>query len=201
MGSTVLQCLEKRIMKFAVAIVALFGAAQSLSLGDQRFSCKECVHEMHDLGYLIHIAAPDIKQYLADNYCPTLDDAPNCEEDLTRGYLIMLAHVVEHFFIDGALHVCQTGGLCDVYAREYTCDECVAGLQWVEMYMEDPLQVAEYILYLMQNYCLDNICQDLVAKHFPPMHWMAMEKFMIPQEICNQEPVCTGEPDWTRPPQ
>ena len=28
--------------------------------------------------------------------------------------------------------------------------------------------------------------------HFMPMHVMAMEKFMIPVEICNEEPVCGG---------
>ena len=29
-------------------------------------------------------------------------------------------------------------------------------------------------------------------EHFVPMHVMAMEKFMIPVEICNEEPVCGG---------
>merc|ERR1712123_224019 len=197
----IVQSTERSVMYFAVAICVLLGAAHSSPLGEQRFSCQECVHEMHDLGFMIHVAAPDIEQYLADNYCPTLEDHPQCEEDMTHAYMVLLGAIVHNYFIDGALHMCQTGGLCDVYAREYTCDECVQGLEWVEMYLEDPIQVAEYALYLMQNVCLDDRCRDLVANHWPAMHWMAMEKFMIPQEICNQEPVCTGEPDWTRPPQ
>merc|ERR1711936_1285335 len=67
------------------------------------------------------------------------------------------------YFVDGAFHVCQTAGICE--ARKYTCEECVQGLFWVEAYLEDPIMIAE----------------------------MTMEKFMIPSEICNNEPVCTGE--------
>ena len=29
-------------------------------------------------------------------------------------------------------------------------------------------------------------CKQLVVEHFPNMHTMAMEKFFIPVEICNQ---------------
>ena len=36
----------------------------------------------------------------------------------------------------------------------YTCEECVQGLEWVEMYMEDPIMVAEFTIYLEQNYCI-----------------------------------------------
>merc|ERR1711872_877637 len=45
-----------------------------------------------------------------------------------------------------SLHVCQTSGTCS--AREYTCDECVQGLEWVEMYLEDPIMIAEFRIYL-----------------------------------------------------
>jgi len=76
----------------------------------------------------------------------------------------------------------------------------VAGLKWVEQYLEDPIQVAEYSLYLMQNFCLDDRCRDFIGEHWPAMHWMAMEKFMIPEEVCAQEPVCTGEEPTHRPP-
>jgi len=186
-------------MKTLVFLSLFFLGA--LASEDTRFSCNECVREMHNLGRLIYDGAPHIEEYLKDAYCPTIDvDQEMCREDLTAGYAYMLFAVVNHFFVDGALHVCQTGGVCDVYAREYTCDECVEGLKWVEAYMEDPIQVAEYTLYLMQNVCTDDRCKDLVAEHFPPMHWMAMEKFMIPVEICNTEPVCTGEDPPTRPP-
>ena len=66
----------------------------------------------------------------------------------------------------------------------------------VEAYIEDPIMVAEFTVYLEQNCCLgwlsemDNQtyqilddredCKELVVEHF------AMEKFFIPLEICNQ---------------
>merc|ERR1712218_42447 len=69
------------------------------------------------------------------------------------GYVGMLYAIVEHYFVDGALHVCQTGGVCEA-AKEYTCDECIKGLEWVEAYIEDPIMIAEFTIYLEQNYCL-----------------------------------------------
>ena len=36
----------------------------------------------------------------------------------------------------------------------YTCEECVQGLEWVENYIEDPIMIAEYVVYLEQNFCL-----------------------------------------------
>ena len=56
-------------------------------------------------------------------------------------------------------------------------------MSWVEAYMKDPLWVAEYTLYLEQNYCVGEKpnCIDLVYTHFPPMHSMAMEQFWIPE--------------------
>ena len=36
----------------------------------------------------------------------------------------------------------------------YTCEECVEGLEWVEAYIEDPIMIAEYVVYLEQNFCL-----------------------------------------------
>merc|ERR550525_965549 len=50
----------------------------------------------------------------------------------------------------------------------------------------------------LSNFCLSGgeweDCKQLVEEHFTAMHNMAMEKFFIPQEICNQEPVCGGSP-------
>ena len=81
--------------------------------------------------------------------------------------------------------------------------------------------IAEYVVYLEQNFCLSKLrtyskiclkpkaqyspgdhhhdqdaCKQLVVEHFPAMHAMAMEKFFIPTEICMHEPVCGA----TRPP-
>jgi len=161
-----------------------------------RMTCTECVEEMHHLGRHMHEGAPYIAEYLKDNFCPTVQDVEECEEHLVRYYVHQLGAIVEHFFVDGAVHICQTAGTCDV-VREYTCEECVEGLQWVEAYMEDPIMIAEFTIYLEQNMCTSDECKQEVAKYFAPMHMMAMEKFMIPSEICNSEPVCTGE---THPP-
>ena len=76
--------------------------------------------------------------------------------------------------------------------------------------------IAEFRIYLEQNFCLSKIsirtnlsfdsskelhemthypgggewedCKALVEEHFTGMHTMAMEKFFIPTEICNQVP-------------
>ena len=78
--------------------------------------------------------------------------------------------------------------------------------------MRDPLWVAEYTLYLEENFCptqaatqrykmryqnvstkkFQNRCVDLVKEHFPPMHSMAVEEFWIPEDLCGLQPVCGG---------
>merc|ERR1712113_337267 len=75
------------------------------------FTCSECVDEMHKLGWMVKEGAEDITAYLQANYCPTLGDDDSgeeeCEEELSRYYVGMLFAVVEHYFVDGAVHVCQ----------------------------------------------------------------------------------------------
>jgi len=180
-----------------VLLVLCLALAGAHAAPDARFSCSECVDEMHHLGHLVKEGAEAMTSYLQANYCPTVDDAPECEEHIAVYYPYMLSALVNHYFVDGAVHVCQTMGICE--ARRYTCEECVQGLEWVEAYLEDPIMIAEMTLYLRQNFCLDEWenCRDNVAVHFRPMHEMTMEKFMIPTEVCNTEPVCTGE---TKPP-
>ena len=74
----------------------------------------------------------------------------------------MLFMIINHFFVDGAQHICLAWGVC--HPRQdlsyITCEECVEGMEWVqaymtdplwvEAYMTDPLWVAEYTLYLEQ---------------------------------------------------
>ena len=96
--------------------------------------------------------------------------------------------------------------------------------------------IAEYVIYLEQNFCQGNFdncfylffypdffldgwegCKEHAINDFPAMHNMAMEKFFIPTEICNQvnlstkkkwslilfssqQEVC-GAPPPTKPPQ
>jgi len=190
----------KTMLLFSLLVAAASAAP------DARFSCSECVDEMHKLGWMVKMGAVPIHDYVAANYCPTLgEDQGWCEDALSRYYVGMLFAVVEHYFVDGAVHVCQTGGACDA-AKEYTCDECIQGLEWVEAYIEDPIMIAEYVIYLEQNFCLSgghhdqDKCKRLVVEHFANMHMMAMEKFFIPTEICMSEPVCGADPP-TKPPQ
>merc|ERR1711920_676283 len=96
--------------------------------------------------------------YLAANYCPTTNDEEFCVERLSRYYVGMLYAIVNHYFVDGGLHICQTMGQCEAAQnRKYTCEECVEGLEWVEAYIEDPIMVAEYVVYLEQNFCLSKL--------------------------------------------
>ena len=66
--------------------------------------------------------------------------------------------------------------------------------------------IAEYVIYLEQNFCQGEFtnsfhlklirqilfldgwegCKEHAIQDFPKMHEMAMEKFFIPTEICNQ---------------
>merc|ERR1712109_107703 len=191
------KCSASPKMKVVLLLLPLIAAV--FTAPEARFTCEECVREMHGLAAMVKMGAIPIHDYLRDNYCPTLDSTAAqhfCEDSLFKYYVGMLFAVVEHYFVDGGLHVCQTAGTCQ--AREYTCEECVQGLQWVEAYLEDPIMVAEFRIYLEQNFCLSGgeweDCKQLVEEHFTAMHNMAMEKFFIPQEICNQEPVCGGSP-------
>merc|ERR1719384_2706001 len=178
---------------YKVSLILLAVCAAALGAPEPRFKCSECVDEMHKLAWIVKMGADDIKAYLQANYCPTGEEEDLCVENLAEYYNWMLFSIVEHYFVNGAVHVCQTMGVCD--ARKYTCDECVQGLEWVEGYLEDPIMTAEFVVYLQQNFCTSDMrhCHENVAMHFPAMHAMAMEKFFIPTEICNQEPVCTGE--------
>merc|ERR1712055_592357 len=88
--------------------------AGAFAAPESRFLCSECVDEMHKLGHMVKMGAVVIHDYIRDNYCPTLGDHQHfCRESLSRYYVGMLYAVVEHYFVDGALHVCQTGGVWD----------------------------------------------------------------------------------------
>ena len=79
----------------------------------------------------------------------------------------------------------------------FTCEECIEGLEWVGAHMTDPLWVAEYVVYLQQQWCTDPRCHDAVATHFPAMHAMAMEQFWDATATCNQYAQVCGA---TKPP-
>ena len=52
-----------------------------------RFSCEECVREMHGLAAMVKMGAIPIHDYIRDNYCPTLDSTAAqhfCEDSLSK---------------------------------------------------------------------------------------------------------------------
>merc|ERR1712066_914034 len=102
MGSTTLRLTTTAMLKLVLLLsVASLGSA---------LNCQECVNEMHGLSFLVKQAAPDIMAYLTANYCPGLEGhEEQCENDLTRNYVQMLFMVVQHFFVDGAQHICGPG--------------------------------------------------------------------------------------------
>merc|ERR1711874_216538 len=183
----------------AILLLLSLVLASAFAAPDSRFTCSECVNEMRHLGHHVYEGAHPIHDYLVANYCPTVHDQEFCVERLSRYYIHMLFAIVNHYFVDGALHICQTMGTCAPRNRKYTCDECVEGLEWVEVYLKDPIIVAEYVVYLEHNFCLDEWtdCREHVKNDFPAMHEMAMQKFFIPVEICNREPECGAS---THPP-
>merc|ERR1712088_1154986 len=93
------------MLKFLVLLsVASLGSA---------LNCQECINEMHSLSFLIKQASPDIMSYLTANYCPGLEGhEEQCENDLTRNYVQMLFMIVQHFFVDGAQHICAAWNFC-----------------------------------------------------------------------------------------
>jgi len=104
-------------MKVVLLLLPLIAAV--ITAPEARFTCEECVREMHGLAAMVKMGAIPIHDYLRDNYCPTLDSTAAqhfCEDSLSKYYVGMLFAVVEHYFVDGGLHVCQTAGTCQ--ARE-----------------------------------------------------------------------------------
>merc|ERR1719315_737012 len=88
------------------------------------------------------------------------------------------------------------------YQNEYTCEECIAGLDFVQDYLLDDMEIHEFTVYLEQNFCLSTMphCPEMIATHFPVMHKMAMEEYFIPSDICHKEPVCGASKPTNQPP-
>merc|ERR1739838_370925 len=80
--------LQPLIMK--AALLLLLAVIRAMGAPDPRFTCSECVDEMHKMAHLVGQKAKDIQNYLIANYCPTVNDQEMCEEDLSRYYIGML---------------------------------------------------------------------------------------------------------------
>merc|ERR1711872_213015 len=169
---------------------ALFPSCCCCPCQDDGIRCGECIMEMHRFGGIIHAEAHVLADYLADNYCPTIEEEhqEGCPGHLAQHYPDMLGAVVHRFISsdEGARHMCTTMGACHPKQRAFTCDECIAGMEWIEAYLEDPIFQAEALLYLEHNWCDPHHhgehCIETLQRHFIPMHVMVMEKYMIPTD-------------------
>merc|ERR1712212_802104 len=97
------------VKMFSLVVFSLAFAASVLGQ-DDGIRCGECIMEMHRFGGIIHANGEALAQYLAENYCPTI------EEEHQEGCPAHLAHpdmlgAVVHRFIssdEGARHMCTT---------------------------------------------------------------------------------------------
>ena len=57
------------------------------------------------------------QERVRQDYCPSLGEEmiESCEEKLAHSYIAMLEMIVQHFFVDGAQHICQAWGACHPY--------------------------------------------------------------------------------------
>eukprot|EP00090_Calanus_glacialis_P035551 TRINITY_DN60679_c0_g1_i1.p2 TRINITY_DN60679_c0_g1~~TRINITY_DN60679_c0_g1_i1.p2 ORF type:complete len:193 (-),score=58.61 TRINITY_DN60679_c0_g1_i1:47-625(-) len=166
------------------------------------FTCEECIDEMHKLGLYVKLYGETITKFLVEDFCPTTEDE-DCAHHVADHYVDMINAVINHFVIDGATHICQLMGICGVKSeRAYTCEECIAGLDFVAEYLLDDMEIREFTVYLEQFYCNpdQDRCPGQIVNYFPTMHRMAMEKFFIPSDICHKEPVCGATRPTHQPP-
>merc|ERR1711894_55553 len=163
MGAVLLirPCL--RMMKLVALVFCLVSLTQAAP--EPRIACQECMDEMHVLGRIVKMSAAEIEEYLKVNYCPTLDAEYQgmCEQNLAGNYVAMLQMIVNHFFVDGAGHICLAWGVCqpkEVAAlignkqpRPFTCPECIEGMELVQAYMTDPLDLRVHRLPRAELLC------------------------------------------------
>merc|ERR1711963_1043835 len=73
-----------RMMSRVALLLPLIAAASAAP--EARFSCEECVREMHGLAAMVKMGAIPIHDYIRDNYCPSLDSTAAqhfCEDSLS----------------------------------------------------------------------------------------------------------------------
>merc|ERR1712206_57337 len=68
-----LQSLHRPMKMIKVALLLLPLIAAVFTAPEARFTCEECVREMHGLAAMVKMGAIPIHDYLRDNYCPTLE--------------------------------------------------------------------------------------------------------------------------------
>merc|ERR1712156_544539 len=64
------KCSASPKMKVVLLLLPLIAAV--ITAPEARFTCEECVREMHGLAAMVKMGAIPIHDYLRDNYCPAL---------------------------------------------------------------------------------------------------------------------------------
>ena len=86
-----------------------------MKIGAQTVEVKLQINTNHTF-YLLTMTTQD---FLIENYCPTVAPDPGnhiqCERDLAGNYVPLLEMVVDHFFVEGAEHICKAWGVCSVF--------------------------------------------------------------------------------------
>merc|ERR1712130_440422 len=84
---------------FSLAFAAAFGQ-------DEGIRCGECIMEMHRFGGIIHANGEVLAQYLAEDYCPTIEEEhqEGCPDHLAQHYPDMLGAVVHRFISSDEEH-------------------------------------------------------------------------------------------------
>ena len=59
------------------------------------------------------------QEFLKVEYCGMMDEEhfEQCQQDLAGSYVEMLYMISHHYFNDGAIHVCEAAGICDVRSQ------------------------------------------------------------------------------------
>jgi len=106
------------MLKFLTLSLAMVAMASS-AIVPRQLSCEECIKEMHSIDMFVKLGAEAIEEFLKVNYCGMMDEEhfEQCQQDLAGSYVEMLYMISHHYFNDGAIHVCEAAGICDVRSQ------------------------------------------------------------------------------------
>merc|ERR1711931_356612 len=96
---------ESSIHIMKISLVLSFVLASCLAAPENRFTCSECVREMHGLGHMVQDGGHIIHDYLVEHYCPTVHDVEFCIDGLSRYYVGVLAAMSESTHVRSAFKV------------------------------------------------------------------------------------------------
>ena len=124
-----------------ILLVAMTMVLVVVDSGPQRqISCAECKHEMHHFGFKtllilktfwwpevnildrghIHEKGDEIAQYLAENYCPTLENQHDCPHNLAHWYPHLLqVPRIQNLTIQAAM--CWTARIWNLNRNHFSC--------------------------------------------------------------------------------